>query len=290
MTEINIEHLKTWIGRKQQFRDVICLNPAAALAATLDHDEAPRYGDPLRPLWHWVYFTPLARQSKLGTDGHPRLGGFMPPVPLPRRMWAGGRLRFLAAIRVGDDVVKETEIVNVAHKPGRKGDLVFVALRHRLSTPHGLAIEEEQDIVYREPFSGPPAAATEAPTAGPERAKSALWRVPFEADAKLLFRYSALTFNAHRIHYDAPYAKNEEGYLDLVVHGPLTATLLVDRLLVNAPGRLTEFAFRGQSPLFAGKIFYLCGESGDRAHFDLWAEAPDGQTAMSATARVEFPA
>jgi 3-methylfumaryl-CoA hydratase len=290
MTEIDIEHLRAWIGRKERVRDIICRNPAAALAATLDHKEVPQHGDPLRPLWHWVYFTPLAQQSELGTDGHPRLGGFMPPVPLPRRMWAGGRIRFHTPLRIGDDVSKESEIMNVAHKSGRQGDLVFVTVRHRLSSTSELAIEEEQDIVYRGSVSGQPVAATQGPTTESLPVRAALWRDPFEADAKLLFRYSALTFNAHRIHYDALYAEEEEGYSGLVVHGPLTATLLVDRLLPKASGRLKEFAFRGQSPLFAGRIFNLCGASGDQANFDLWAEAPDGRTAMSATARIEVSA
>jgi 3-methylfumaryl-CoA hydratase len=287
MTEINVGYLRTWIGRKEQFRDVISQNPAAALAATLDHKEVPQYGDPLRPLWHWVYFTPLTRQSELGTDGHPLLGGFMPPVPLARRMWAGGRLRFLAPIHIGDEVSKETEIINVAYKPGRQGDLIFVTLRHCLSTARGLAIEEEQDIVYRQPVSGVPVVTSQSPASGHELAKTALWRDPIEADARLLFRYSALTFNAHRIHYDEPYAREEEGYAGLVVHGPLTATLIVDRLLAHAPGRLVEFAFRGQSPLLAGTRFNLCGNSGDHMNFDLWAEAQGGHRAMSATAKME---
>ena len=164
MTEINIEYLRGWIGRKERLRDVIARNPAAALAATLDHEAPPQYGDPLRPLWHWVYFTPLARQSELGTDGHPRLGGFMPPVPLPRRMWAGGRIRFHTPLRIGDDVTKETEIMNVAHKAGRQGNLVFVTVRHRLSTASELAIEEEQDIVYRGPVPGQPVVEAQGPS------------------------------------------------------------------------------------------------------------------------------
>lgn len=283
MPDIDIQHLQTWIGRKEKVVETIARHPAAALAATLDRETLPRPGDPLPPLWHWIYFTPLARQSQIAADGHPRLGGFMPPVPLPRRMWAGGRLRFPGAIQIGEEVSKETEISKVSLKSGQQGALVFITLTHRLSTKRGLAIEEEQDIVYREPSpaAGPTTAAPQAPAA----AQPALWRDPVTTDPVLLFRYSALTFNAHRIHYDLPYAREEEGYPGLVVHGPLTATLLAERLLSHVPGRLEEFSFRGQKPLFAGNPLAICGRAEGEAHA-LWAEGPDGAAAMAATARI----
>lgn len=282
MPDIDIQHLQTWVGRKETVVDMIARNPAASLAATLDRETLPATGDPLPPLWHWLYFTPLAPQSQIGIDGHPRLGGFMPPVPLPRRMWAGGRLRFPGTILLGEEVSKETEIAKVSLKSGQQGALVFVTLIHRLSTKRGLAIEEEQDIVYREPSPAGTAPATTGPAG---ELKPALWRDAVATDPVLLFRYSALTFNAHRIHYDLPYAQIEEGYPGLVVHGPLTATLLAERLLAHVKGRLTEFSFRGQKPLFVGNPLALCGRA-ETDVYALWAEGPDGE-AMSATARVE---
>lgn len=281
MTAIDIDALQAWVGRRQHVEDVLAPRPAAALAATLDHPRLPEAGDTLPPLWHWIYFTPCTRQGDLGPDGHARRGGFMPPIPLPRRMWAGGRLRFLAPLRLGEQVRRDTEILRIALKAGQQGALVIVTLKHTVSGERGLAIEEEQDLVYREP-GREVMAATPATTAMPP----ASWRDAVVPDPVLLFRYSALTFNAHRIHYDAPYATMVEGYPGLVVHGPLTATLLAERLGARHQSRLTSFSFRGLRPLFAGAPMTLCGrlreeKAGD---VDLWAETPEGAVAMSATA------
>lgn len=206
----------------------------------------------------------------------------MPPVPLPRRMWAGGRLRFLAPLRLGETVRRETEILKVSLKTGRQGALVVVTLRHTLSGKRGVAIEEEQDLVYRESGGEAPPAP---PPASPQVAS---WRDEAIPDPALLFRYSALTFNAHRIHYDAAYATGVEGYPGLVVHGPLTATLLADRLAAHFEGPLTAFSFRGVRPLFVGAPVALCGrpQNGGPGVFELWAETPEGAVAMSATASV----
>ncbi len=284
---IDIEHLKTWIGRKQEIEDVLARNPAAAMAATLDHEQLPSAGDSIGPLWHWAYFTPLNRQSELSTDGHPRLGGFLPPIPLPRRMWAGGRLAFHAPLRIGDTVRKVTEIVDVTHKSGRQGDLVFLTLRHTLSSGDAIAIEEEQDIVYREPSPVTTAAPAGAVTPQETVIERVQWRDACLPTPTLLMRYSALTFNAHRIHYDLPYAREEEGYPGLVVHGPLIATLLADRLMAHVPGRLDAFSFRGVKPLFAGQTFHLCGRQEDDGSYALWAEDLDGFKTMTATASVQ---
>ena len=282
--EIDISLLETWVGRSREETAIIEPSAAGARAATLDHAVAPKPGAPLPPLWHWLYFAPRTRQSQLGADGHPRLGDFMPPVPLPRRMWAGGRLRFSGSILIGETVRRASEITSVAHKSGRQGDLVFVALRHKLSTDRGLAVEEEQDLVY----CAPSKAAASPDTRPPYPSEPAAWREVLNPDPVLLFRYSALTFNAHRIHYDAPYATSEEGYPGLVVQGPLTATLLVDRLLAWAPGGLEEFSFRGLRPLYAGAPLSLCGDPGETpGDYRLWAETPGGETAMSATARMD---
>ncbi|HEU0220804.1 MAG TPA: MaoC family dehydratase N-terminal domain-containing protein [Paracoccaceae bacterium] len=263
---------------------------AEAVAATLDRDRAPRMGEALPPLWHWTYFTPKAPLSALGVDGHPKLGGFMPPVPLPRRMWVGGRLRFVSPLRAGDRAVRTTEIRDVTAKVGKAGALVFVTLRHEVSTESGPAIVEEQDLVYREART-PGAAATDEPQPPrPDERAPAEWRDPLVPGPVLLFRYSAVTFNAHRIHYDEAYAREEEGYPGLVMHGPLTATLLVERLMQRTSGALTEFSFRAVRPLFGNRPMALCGNPVEPGRFDLWAETPDGQTAMSAQATISLPA
>lgn len=270
---IDIDHLQSWIGRTEKARDVIAPGHAARMASLLDRP-APAPGDPLPPLWHWTYFTPDAPQSQIGLDGHPRRGGFLPPVPLPRRMWAGGRLSFHAPIHIGEDVTRISEILSVTEKTGRQGALVFLTVRHSLSNAAGLAIEEEQDIVYRE-------ASTTARPGPVTEVAPADWRDPLDPDPVLLFRYSALTFNAHRIHYDLPYATDEEGYPGLVVHGPLTATLLMEGFVRHTGTLPRTYSFRGQAPLFAGGSMALCGRASDAGH-ELWAEGPGGYTAMIA--------
>lgn len=286
VTHVDIDHLRSWIGRKEESEDVISRKPASVLAATLDHERLPQNGDLLGPLWHWVYFTPLCRQSELGVDGHPRLGGFLPQIPLPRRMWAGGRLTVRGPVRVGERVTRTTEIADITHKVGRQGQLVFLTLRHAINTPDGVAIEEEQDIVYREPRQVKQSVPQKA-SADETTVQRVLWRDPMLADSVLLMRYSALTFNAHRIHYDLAYAQEEEGYPGLVVHGPLIATLLADRLAKHAPGRLRTFSFRGLKPLYAGEVFHLCGRREDNGMYVLWAETLDGSAAMTALATIE---
>ncbi len=286
MSDIDMDQLQAWIGRRAEQTIPIDVAQATRIAATLDHDEAPVVGQPLAPLWHWAYFTPSARQSELGTDGHPKRGGFMPPIPLPRRMWAGGKLRFYEPILVGDVVTRITEIRDVVAKPGSQGPLVFVALRHSLTTERGVAIEEDQDIVYRGESVGNPAPMPLPSVLDPAPAE---WRDVQLFDPTLLFRYSALTFNAHRIHYDLPYAQQAERYPGLVVHGPLTATCLVDRLLAHTGRRLTGFSFRGKHPLIASdRGANLCGRTGERdGSYELWAESPDGHVTMIATATTE---
>jgi 3-methylfumaryl-CoA hydratase len=273
-----------WIGRQERHEQVIEPARARQLAVTLDHADPPEAGAPLPALWHWIYFTPETPQHDIGHDGHPRLGGFLPPIALPRRMWAGGRLRFYQPIVIGDTVIRASEITAITHKTGRQGDLVFVTLVHRLSTGRGLAIREEQDLVYRQP--PPPGAAPQTATVEAEPAASD-WRCACTPDPVLLFRYSALTFNAHRIHYDLPYARDEEAYPGLVVQGPLTATLLADQVSHRAGRRLRAFAFRGQMPLFAGQPMHLCGRSVSGGEYAVWAETPTGGIAMTATAEVD---
>jgi 3-methylfumaryl-CoA hydratase len=286
MNKSDLEFLQQWVGRTESARTLISANPVAGLAATLDRTQVPTDGEALPPLWHWLYFTPLARQSELGADGHPATGGFLPPIPLPRRMWAGGRLKFALPVIIGEEVSKTTAIQSITHKAGKQGPLIFVTLRHELSGPRGLAIIEEQDLVYRPTASSvSPVRAT--PSASPPPEIGHAWSSEVVPSPALLFRYSALTFNAHRIHYDLAYAQEEEGYPQLVVHGPLIATLIADRLLANVQGQLSEFGFRALSPLFVDAPFKLCGNEVDTAgHCSAWAESRDGILSMSTTAIV----
>jgi 3-methylfumaryl-CoA hydratase len=273
--------LLAWIGRAETRADQVTPTPVAALAATLDRDDPPPApGDPLPPLWHWLYFLPLARQSEIGPDGHPKRGGFLPPVPLPRRMWAGGRLDFLQPLHIGERVERTSRIADVTSKQGRTGPLVFVLVRHEIAGERGLAIVEEHDIVYRgEPQPGERAAGRPAP-------RAAAWMRTIHPDDVLLFRYSALTFNGHRIHYDRRYVTEVEGYPGLVVHGPLIATLLVDLLRRHRPeATVTRFAFRALSPLFDVAPFSVNGKMEDgKARVSLWAANAAGELSMDATA------
>lgn len=262
--------------------DLVTAAPVAALAATLDlRRDDPRPGDALPPLWHWLYFLPFHRQSELGPDGHARRGGFLPPVDLPRRMWAGGRVEFHRPLRVGRDVTRVSRIADVTFKEGSSGPLVFVLVRHEISDADGLALTEEHDIVYR----GHPRPEESAPAPRNSPA-DALWERTIHPDDVLLFRYSALTFNGHRIHYDRRYATQVEGYPGLVVHGPLIATLLVDLIREHLPGAtVTRFEFRAVSPIFDTAAFTVAGKpEADGKTIRLWAKAASGALAMSATA------
>jgi 3-methylfumaryl-CoA hydratase len=274
--------LQEWIGRVESRTDEVTATPVAALAATLDRDDPlPLPGDPLPPLWHWLYFLPLCRQSELGPDGHPKRGGFLPPVPLPRRMWAGGRLTFSQPLRVGQRIERTSQIVEVESKEGRSGPLVFVLVRHEIAGPRGVAITEEHDIVYRD--DPRPGEQPAAPRRAPE---GAAWERRIEPDDVLLFRYSALTFNGHRIHYDRRYVTEVEGYPGLVVHGPLIATLLLDLVRRNRPDAVVRaLSFRAVSPLFDIAPFSVSGRPADDGRtVSLWAANADGGLAMDATA------
>jgi 3-methylfumaryl-CoA hydratase len=249
-----VTSLTDWVGRETE---VACrLDPwrARALHATLDlSGPAPADGTPVLPGWHWCYFLDTVASAQLDVDGHPRRGGFLPPVPLPRRMWAAGRLEFVAPLLLGGDAHKVSRIVNVEEKSGRSGRLCFVTVEHRYIGGTGLAIRESQDIVYRDPPSGEPGPAPAAPG-------DAAWQRAWSFAAAALFRYSALTFNSHRIHYDRPYATAEEGYPGLVVHGPLLATLMLELVREHAPGRrLKRFEFRAIAPVFDGQTVTACG-------------------------------
>ena len=276
-----MDDYSAWVGRSETREDVATAAPLAGLAALLDHDVSPWTAGTVPPLGHWLYFLPAARQSVIGEDGHPRRDsqGLLPPVPLPRRMWAGSRLDFLTPIAVGAALTRVTTIEAIKPKRGASGDLLFVTLRHDIAADGVPAIREEQDIVFREPAPTSPAPQAPTPVAPAEPADATRSISP---DPVLLFRYSALTFNAHRIHYDRDYARDVEGYAGLVVHGPLIATLLMDHAQRAAPDILPRhFAFRAEAPLIDGTLFDLClARDGEGAK--LWARDVTGRATMRA--------
>jgi 3-methylfumaryl-CoA hydratase len=281
ITDTVLQYLRTWIDRTETVRDVVGAAPIAALAATLDRPvPAPQPGDQVPLLRHWLFCLPIHRASDLSVDGHAHLGGFLPPVPLPRRMYAGGAIEVRRPLRVGDALSRVSRVVDVSHKAGRSGPLVFVAVQHDVSVGGHIVIAERQDLVYRdEPRPGEPAAPS-------RRAPGqAAWTREIRPDEVLLFRYSALTFNGHRIHYDRAFAL-EQGYPGLVVHGPLLATLLADLLQRNLPARaVTLFSFRALRALFVGEPFLVCGAPAqDGRSVALWVQDPSGALAMEATA------
>jgi 3-methylfumaryl-CoA hydratase len=272
--------LRDWVGRSETRRDVVTAAPLVALAALLDRDDAePRPGEAAPPLAHWLYFLPAYRESEVGPDGHALRGGFLPPVQLPRRMWAGSRLEFLRPLAVGAAIERRSTITGVAPKEGRSGPLVFVSVRHEVCDAEGLVLSDEHDIVYR---GASAAAASPAPRAPEGEA----WQREIHPDPVLLFRYSAVTFNSHRIHYDHPYVTEVEGYPGLVVHGPLIATLLVDLFRRNLPrATLTRFSFRALKPLYDTAPFATCGiaDAATRSA-RLWTRDSAGEVTMEATA------
>jgi 3-methylfumaryl-CoA hydratase len=280
-----LDHLKSWTGRTESAIEPVFAGAQVGLAALLDHEKSPWPPGELAPLAHWLHFLPRVRQSELGPDGHPARGGFLPPVPLPRRMWAGSDLRFHGPIPLSASMERRSGIAEVAVKSGRSGTLVFVKVKHEISVAGRLALEEQQDIVYRDIPDNrlQTAADSPAPMLQPERASH--FTRELTADSALLFRYSALTFNSHRIHYDLPYCQKVEGYPSLVVHGPLVATLLLDHFLRCDSRRFVRrFSFRAEKPLFANTPFRLC-MSRTATGADLWTV--DARNQETLRARVE---
>lgn len=279
---MDLDSVKQWIGNTQTVADQVTIAPLQALAATLDRsDPEPRIGQPIPPCWHWLYFLPLYRHSELGPDGHPLRGGFLPPIPLPLRMWAGSQIEFVRPLRVGEAIEKTSRIVDITAKDGSSGPLAFVRVRHEISNAAGLAVIDEQDIVYRQPAQ---AGAPERSSIPPAEVHD--WMCEIQPDDALLFRYSALTFNAHRIHYNHRYASEVEKYPGLVVQGPLIATLLLDLLRRHMPGvELSRFTFRAVKPTYEATPLQLCGRRGaDGTTIYLWAQHASGGVAMQATA------
>jgi 3-methylfumaryl-CoA hydratase len=274
-----VETFDAWVGRSDESTDRVTATPVRLMQAMLDAADPDTLPSRLPPLWHWLYFLPAGRQSNIGPDGHPERGGFLPPVTLPRRMWAGGRLQFLQPLGVGEAIRRVSTIKSIQGKSGRTGQLVFVTVQHEISGERGVAIREEHDIVYRD--APVPGATAPQPVAAPTDEQFGRIITP---DPVLLMRYSALTFNGHRIHYDRPYVMQEEGYPGLVVHGPLIATLLMEALRAAHPDKVIgSFEFKAVSPLFDIAPFSVNGKlDGDIAR--LWARGPEGQLAMQASA------
>jgi 3-methylfumaryl-CoA hydratase len=269
-----------WLGKTKEAEELIALASVQAAAAMLD-DTTTEFaaGSPLPPLWHWFFFLPRTAQSRLGPDGHPQRASFMPPIELPRRMFAGARVRFLKPLLIGKPAHRRSVIRTVSEKEGRTGRLVFVTVAHTIRQDGATCIEEEQDIVYRE--VGSPVAASVPCELAPAPAGS--WTRTVVPDPTLLFRFAGLTFNAHRIHYDRTYATTVEGYPGLVVQGPLTAVLLMELVRCHARRPVAAFTFRAQAPLFDLAPFRLIGvPAGDRVQLE--AQGPDGKTTLTATA------
>ena len=267
-----------WINKTTEAEDTIRLQPANFMEATLNRPPKLKEGDNLPPLWHWVYFLEAKPESDLGRDAHPKKGDFLPPIQLPRRMWAGGRFTFYNDLVIGEKAKKITTIKKIVEKEGSAGPLCFITLEHKIYSKDEISIIEEQDLVYLQDQEG----SKSLPLAQ-NNVEKADFSQEIHPSAILLFRYSALTFNGHRIHYDLDYAKNVEGYDGLVFHGPLTATLLLDLALKERKQPIKKYSFRGIAPLSNLDCFWIEGKSEDNAAI-LWARRKDGVVAMKAKA------
>jgi len=278
MTEKTLDEsvLRQWVGNSQSATDTLHIEPAHLMQATLDRNPTLKQGDAMPPTWHWLYFLSGAPMSQLGRDGHAAVGEFLPPVALPRRMWAGGRLAFEKPVVFGETLTKTSTIKDVVLKQGSSGMLCFVTVRHEFSgADRDHRFSEEHDIVYREdPAGDAPAPKSVNPPPG---SVNSFTVTPSTVQ---LFRYSALTFNSHRIHYDRDYCTDVEGYPGLIFHGPLTATLLADYAYHQGSGTLKNFSFRAVAPLFDNQPFTIH----DDGEGTIWAQTPDGGLAMKASA------
>jgi 3-methylfumaryl-CoA hydratase len=280
MTDVDLDHLRTWIGRSTQASDIVTAQLVRGLRATLFLDIGdPKAGDVAPFTVHWCLAQPVVPASELGPDGHPARGSFLPPVPLPRRMWAGGELEFLDTLRVADEVTRTSTISDVTVKTGSSGALCFVSVQHVVTTSRGTAIRERQDLVYRN------VTGSAAPARPPAPPPAAQHRETHMADPVLLFRYSALTFNGHRIHYDRDYVTKVEGYPGLIFHGPMQAALLIELAARLRGGTAPKkFSYRGVQPLFDGGEFSVNANE-TAAGMELWTANAAGQPTMKGTAK-----
>jgi 3-methylfumaryl-CoA hydratase len=277
--QLDLDHLRQWIGRTDQASDIVTAQLVRGLRATLFMEiGAPKPGDAAPFTTHWCLAQPVYPMSELGPDGHPTRGGFLPPVPLPRRMWAGGELQFIDTLRVGDEATRTSRISDVTMKTGSTGVLCFVSVEHVVTTSRGTAIRERQDIVYRD------VSAAQPPAKAPPPPPAAKHRESHMADPVLLFRYSALTFNGHRIHYDRDYVTKVEGYPGLIFHGPMQAAFIVELAAKLHGGTAPKkFVYRGLQPLFEGSEFSINANDTDSG-MELWTANSAGQPTMKGTA------
>ena len=286
-----VQDFTPWVGKRQTVSDIISPVQVRQMAATLNDAARMQQPDcaPLPAGWHWLYFNPLEIQSRLGPDGHPARGDFLPPVALERRMWAGSRLAWQRPFEVGMTVEKASEILKISHKTGRSGDMVFVTLAHRYSDARGIILEEEHDIVYRDTPSADETAALQALGEKIRAGQHSFERQgrhvqAVQPDPVMLYRYSAATFNGHRIHYDVDYCRTVEGYPGLVVHGPLIATLLLNFAENQvAPGRfIRTFEFKALRPTFDLSGFHLNATPADSPDegLNIWSTNNTGQVGL----------
>ena len=282
MPEINIDDVKAQLGSKVTEEDVATAAPLRGMVVTFDRDEvAPGPGQPVPPGWHLAYFPEASRLARLGEDGLPLERGVLPQMPLPRRMYAGANLTFHAPVLVGDALTRETEFSDVQLRQGSTGTLIVATQTRRIYTPRGLAITEDAISVFREAV--PPGTKSGIPQTEPPPGGLA-WRRTIKPDPVSLFRYSALTFNPHRIHYDRPYAMQVEGYPGLVVHGPFSQQCLLDLLRDNTARPIARFEMRARSPLFDVAPFAVMGGMTGDNEAQLFAAGPSGGIAMQVRA------
>ena len=280
---VNMNVLREWVGKTQEAEDIVTPRLVAAFRATFAPHLAPTAEKEAPLALHWCLAPQAASSTELGIDGHPTKGGFLPPIPLPRRMWAGGEVEFLSPLSTGDTIVRRSTIGGIRMKDGRTGELCFVEVHHEYLRGHVVCIRERQDIGFRHAASAAQKQSPAAPSARADRFNAdTSWTV--DASAVRLFRYSALTFNGHRIHYDLPYAKNAEGYDGLVVHGPLQASLLLNLAATMAKRPPKRFRYRGIAPLLAGQNFEVCGRHEHSRELTLWAAGSSASITMQATA------
>jgi hydroxyacyl-ACP dehydratase HTD2-like protein with hotdog domain len=281
------EDIAGWDPGPAEVTETIAAGPAVALSGLLDREPAVTApGDPIPPLWHWLYFLDRPATSELGPDGHPAEGRFMPPIPQRRRMYAGGRASYTGAIRCGDEITRRSELAAATVKQGRTGELLFVTVRSAFTRAGELVATEEQDVVYRSGSPDRPVGGATGPGRPVPDGDPAPWQIQIVPDPVLLFRFSALTYNAHRIHYDAGYATGVEGHPGLVVHGPLLALLCFELPRRHAPGqRVTELSFRVRSPVYVGQRCAVTGgpHGGGCA---MQVTGPDGAVAVTAEGRL----
>lgn len=279
---LDITHLKSWTGKTETASDLVTPRLVQSFAATFAPHLAPTGAGEAPLALHWCLAPPISAMDAIGPDGHAAKGEFLPPVPLPRRMWAGGTIETIAPLREGDLVTRRSTIGDIAYKDGRSGPLCFVAVDHEISTTRGVALRERHNIVYREAAT-PGATPAPAPAPAEPEAADLTWQV--DAGPVLLFRYSALTFNSHRIHYDLPYVTEVEGYAGLVVHGPIQATLMLNIIATLSGGAPIKLDYRGVSPLIVGAPFAVKAKRLPDGAIRTWTEGADGRVRMEGVSR-----